>query len=138
MDIRKIMNSNVELVTPSTTLKDAAVKMSKSGIGFLPIGDDRLTGSITDRDIVLRGVGQGKDIEKTTVKDIMTDEVLYCFDDTEVEALAKNMGEKQVRRMPVVNKDKQLVGVISLGDIAPHLEADALKNTLTNITANAA
>lgn len=136
MDIREIMNADVKLVTPSTTLKDAAAQMAQRGIGFLPIGEDKLAGSITDRDIVLRGVGQGLDVGVTTVADIMTDDVLYCFDDTDVEAVALNMGEKQVRRMPVVDADKRLVGIISIGDMVPHLQADTCKNVFAGITAH--
>ncbi|WP_148862155.1 CBS domain-containing protein [Marinobacter fonticola] len=136
MNIREIMNSDVQLVTPSTTLKDAAAQMAQRGIGFLPIGDDKLAGSVTDRDIVLRGVGQGKDVSTTTVAEIMTDDVLYSFEDTDVEAVAQNMGEKQVRRMPVVDADKRLVGVVSIGDMVPHLQADTAKNVFAGITAH--
>ncbi|BES72305.1 CBS domain-containing protein [Marinobacter nanhaiticus D15-8W] len=136
MDIREIMNADVKLVTPSTTLKDAAAQMAQRGIGFLPIGEDKLAGTITDRDIALRGVAQGLDVSVTTVADIMTDNVLYCFDDTDVEAVAKNMGEKQVRRMPVVDADKRLVGIVSIGDMVPHLQADTCKNVFAGITAH--
>lgn len=134
MDIREIMNSDVQLVSPSTTLKDAAAQMAQRDIGFLPIGDDKLAGSITDRDIALRGVGKGLDVGTTKVADIMTDDVLYCFENTDIEAVAQNMGEKQVRRMPVVDADKRLVGVVSIGDLVPHLDAENAKRLFAGIT----
>lgn len=134
MNIKQIMNANVELVSPSTTIKEAAEIMSSRNIGFLPVGDDELRGTTTDRDITLRAVGQGKDIQNTKVSDILTGDVLYCYDDAEVEQVAHNMKDQQVRRLPVINADKKLVGVVSLGDLAPHLSAETAHELLKGVT----
>ena len=134
MNIEDIMNSDVELVSANTSIKDAAEIMARKGIGFLPVGDDQLRGSITDRDIVLRAVGSGKDVTATRVADIMSERVLYCRDSDALEDVAQNMGEQQVRRLPVINEDKRLVGVVSLGDLAPHLSADNLAEAFRGVT----
>lgn len=87
-------------------------------VGLLPVTDsDRLVGMITDRDIAVRGVARGRGPD-TPVRDVMTEDVKYCFEDQDLDDVTLNMGEIQVRRLPVVNKDKQLVGIIALGDIA--------------------
>jgi len=100
--------------------------------GVLPVAqDDRLVGMITDRDIAVRAVAQGKSPD-TLVRDVMSPEVLYCFDDQEIKEITRNMGDVKVRRLPVVNRDKRLVGIISLGDLSlkeePELTASAVAN----------
>jgi CBS domain-containing protein len=110
------MTPNVHLASPGESLRKVAKRMAADGVGFLPVGEnDRLVGTITDRDIVVRGVAEGKD-GNATVADVMTRDVKYCFDDEEIEDVVQNMGDIQVRRLPVVNRDKRLVGVISLAD----------------------
>lgn len=119
MQIREIMTPDVEVVRPDDTLRTAAKMMADYDVGALPIGEnDRLVGMITDRDIAVRGVAQGRDPEKSAVRDAMSNRVLYCFEDEDTAEVARKMGEQQVRRLPVLNRDKRLVGIVSLGDLA--------------------
>jgi CBS domain-containing protein len=112
------MTRDVKLVNPTQTIRDAARMMAELDAGVLPVQqDDRLVGMITDRDIAIRAVAEGKSPD-TLVRDVMSNEVLYCFDDQEIEDVARNMGEVKVRRLPVLNRDKRLVGIISIGDLA--------------------
>jgi len=118
MKTSKCMTRDVQLVSPTQTIRDAARLMGELDAGALPVQeDDRLVGMITDRDIAVRAVAQGKSPD-TPVRDVMSREVLYCFDDQEIEDVARNMGEMKVRRLPVVNRDKRLVGIVSIGDLA--------------------
>ena len=118
MKISKCMTRDVKLVSPTQTIREAARMMAELDAGVLPVQqDDRLVGMITDRDIAVRAVADGKSPD-TLVQDVMSNEVLYCFDDQEIEDVARNMGEVKVRRLPVVNRDKRLVGIISIGDLA--------------------
>ncbi len=99
--------------------------MGELDLGFLPVGeDDRLIGTITDRDIAVRGVGQGLECD-TLIEEVMSTDVKYCFDDQDLDEVTANMGDIQVRRLPVVNREKRLVGVISLGDIAKKTAIEA-------------
>ena len=121
MQIAQIMTRDPEAVTPDFTLKDAALKMRQLDIGMLPIrSDDRLVGMLTDRDITVRAIADGRDPTNTKVSDIMTPEVVYCFEDQDVSEAAKLMQEKQIRRLPILNRQKRLVGIVSLGDVAVH------------------
>ena len=118
MKVSETMTSDVCVAHPDETVQQAARAMASLDAGALPVGDnDRLVGMITDRDIAIRGVAEGKG-PKAKVKDIMTKDVKYCFDDQDIEEVVQNMGDIQVRRLPVVNRDKRLVGIVSLGDIA--------------------
>ncbi|ACJ00812.1 MULTISPECIES: CBS domain-containing protein [Rhodospirillales] len=119
MQIRDIMTKDVELVNPGTTLKEAARKMRDADTGFLPVGEnDRLVGTVTDRDITVRCVAEGADPNSAAVRDAMTDELVFVFDDQDSSEAAQLMSERSVRRLPVLNRDKRLVGVVSLGDVA--------------------
>jgi CBS domain-containing protein len=120
MQIREIMSRNVKLASPEDTLQEAAMMMAELDTGALPVGEnDRLVGMITDRDIAIRGDAAGCDPTSTSVDQIMTREaVKYCYEEDDVDAVARNMADLQVRRLPVVNREKRLVGIISLGDIA--------------------
>jgi CBS domain-containing protein len=134
MKVSKLMTRDVQLVTPTQTLRDAARMMAELDAGALPVqDDDRLVGMITDRDIVVRAVAQGKSPD-TPVRDVMSREVLYCFDDQEIKDIARNMGEVKVRRLPVVNRDKRLVGIVSLGDLALNEEPALTASAVTNIS----
>jgi CBS domain-containing protein len=118
MKVRDAMSRSVEVASPQQTIGEIAGIMERQGIGVLPVGDnDRLVGMITDRDIVVRGVAHGKGPE-APVRDVMTPEVKYCYEDDDLEKVARNMGDLQVRRLPVINRDKRLVGIVSLGDVA--------------------
>jgi IMP dehydrogenase len=112
------MTREVRMVRPETTIQDAARMMADNDVGSLPVSDgERLIGMVTDRDIVTRAVCTGKG-PNTPVRDVMTDEVKYCFDDQDLQEVASNMGDIQLHRLPVVNRDKRLVGIIALADVA--------------------
>jgi CBS domain-containing protein len=118
MQVHHLMSRDVATITPGTTLKDAARRMADLDVGALPVSDkDRLVGMITDRDIAVRGVAQGR-TASAKVRDVMTPEIKYCFDDQELDEIAINMADLQLRRLPVVDRDKRLVGILSLADIA--------------------
>ena len=118
MRVSDVMTRNVQVASPRQTVQEAARLMGEIDAGALPVGDDnRLVGMITDRDIALRAVAQGKGPD-TQVGEVMSTDVKYCFDDEDTSDVCDNMGEQRVRRLPVVNRQKQLVGILSLGDIA--------------------
>ena len=118
MKIGTLMTRDVKLAEPGWSIKEAAAAMAATDCGFIPVReDDRLVGAITDRDIAIRAVAEGKGPE-TKVGDIMSSAVKYCFEDEEVGDVARNMADIQVRRLPVLNREKRLVGVVSLGDLA--------------------
>jgi CBS domain-containing protein len=118
MQIKECMTRDVRVVSPDDTIERAAQIMGQVDAGVLPVGEgDRLIGMITDRDIAIRGVAEGCGPD-ARVRDIMSQEVRYCFDDEEAERVLDNMAEIQVRRMPVVDHDKRLVGIVSIGDLA--------------------
>jgi CBS domain-containing protein len=118
MQVSQVMTREVRIATPGQSIREAAKLMGELDAGSLPVGDnDRLVGMITDRDIAIRAVAAGKDAN-TPVRDVMSADVKYCFEDEELDHVAKNMADIQVRRLPVVNREKRLVGIISLGDLA--------------------
>ena len=118
MKVKDAMTTEVELASPTHTIRQAALMMGKTDCGALPVADkDSLVGMITDRDITVRAVAAGKG-PKTLVKEIMSAEVLYCYEDQTLEEVADNLGDKKVRRLPVMNREKRLVGILSLGDMA--------------------
>ena len=119
MLVKSCMTKNVEVVEPACSLREAAEKMRDGDFGMLPIAEnDRLIGMLTDRDIVIRAVAEGKDPRQVQVRDIMSKSVLYCFEDQTLEEVAQNLGENQIRRLPVLSREKRLVGILSLGDLA--------------------
>lgn len=121
MKIKDIMSKKVEVVSPDTLLHDVAKKMQISDCGSVLVAkDDRLVGVITDRDLALRCVAKSHDPAKTKAEQVMTKEILYCYDNDEMEDVALNMTKNKVRRLPVLDKNKRLVGIISLGDMASH------------------
>lgn len=116
--IREMMTSGVRLARPDQTLAEAARIMAEADVGSLPVGDgDRLVGMITDRDLVVRGIARGHDAQ-TPVREVMSGEVKYCYEDEDVSHVAQNMAELGVRRLPVVDRDKRLVGMVALSNIA--------------------
>jgi CBS domain-containing protein len=118
------MSRDVCLATPGQSIRDAARMMADRDIGALPVSEgDRLVGMITDRDIALRAVAEGLGPD-TKIADVMSrEQVLYCFEDDDLDDVAANMGKIQVRRLPVVNRDKRLVGIVALGDLAAFEDA---------------
>jgi CBS domain-containing protein len=118
MQVREAMTTAVHIANPNQTIREIAQLMGDLDVGAMPVGeDDRLVGMITDRDIAVRAVALGR-APDTKVRDVMSQEVRYCFDDDEVERVARNMADIQVRRLPVVNREKRLVGIVSLADVA--------------------
>jgi CBS domain-containing protein len=119
MKIKEVMTRGAECVPPSCTLQDAARKMKNLDVGPLPVCDnDRLVGILTDRDITVRAIAEGRDPKTTKVGEVLTPDVIYCFEDQDVQEAARLMKENQIRRLIVLNRDKRLVGIISLGDLA--------------------
>ena len=117
MKIAECMTQDVRVVRPTQTLQEAAQTMAGIDAGVLPVADgDRLVGMITDRDITIRAVAQGRGPD-ALVKDVMTTEVLYTYDEEDVQDVLRNMANIKVRRLPVVNRDKRLVGIVSLSDM---------------------
>ncbi len=126
MEIRELMTEDVDFVGPETQVLEIARKMRENDIGSTPVVEnDRLIGMVTDRDIVLRVVAEGADARTATARTAMSPKVLYCFADQTVEQVLENMGHNQIRRLPVVDRDKRLVGVVSLGDLVKASEAKA-------------
>jgi CBS domain-containing protein len=118
MQIREIMSHPVQLIDPNTTVRDVACKMRADDVGALPIGEnDRLIGMVTDRDIVVRAVAEDKRAGNVTAREVMSEGIFWCFEDEDVERAAELMAEHQVRRLPVVNRDKRLVGMVALADL---------------------
>jgi CBS domain-containing protein len=124
MRVSEAMTREVRVANPGQSIREVAKIMAEIDAGAMPVGEnDRLVGMITDRDIALRAVAQGKGPD-TPVREVMSKEVKYCFDDEDLEHVAKNMGDIQVRRLPVVNRDKRLVGIVSLGDVAQNEDSE--------------
>ena len=119
MKVRDIMTRDVRVASPSDNLKRAAQIMEEHDFGMLPVGDEgRLVGMLSDRDITIRAVARGVSPDSGKVRDIMSAEVKYVYDDDTVEDAARSMSDLQVRRLPVLDRDKRLVGIVSLGDLA--------------------
>ncbi|MGR3455661.1 CBS domain-containing protein [Pseudooceanicola sp.] len=118
MQISDVMTTSVRTIERGQSIRDAAEMMKDLGAGMVPVADgDSLVGAITDRDIAVRAVAEARGAD-TAVSEVMTEEVRYCFDDQDVDEVARNMGEQQLHRLPVVNRDKRLVGIVALADIA--------------------
>jgi CBS domain-containing protein len=134
MQVSKAMSSEVKIASPDQSIRDAARLMAQLDCGCLPVGeDDHLVGMITDRDIAVRAVAAGKSL-KTPIREIMSREVMYCFEDAEVDEVAQNMADIKVRRLAVLDHGKRLVGIVSLGDIALTEGADRAASALCGIS----
>jgi CBS domain-containing protein len=127
MQVKEIMSRDVEVIHSDIPVQTAAEKMKTLDVGMLPVRDgDRLVGTLTDRDMVVRAIAGGKDPSKTPVKDILTPDVIYCFEDQDVGEAAKLMQEQQIRRLIVLSRDKRLAGIVSLGDLSAQSGSDKL------------
>jgi CBS domain-containing protein len=116
--LKDLMSRDVKVINPDMTICEAAQKMRDGDFGMLPVGeDDRMIGTISDRDIAIRAVAEGLDAD-TKVREVMTDGIAWAYEDDSVEKAANIMSERQVRRLPVVNREKRLVGIVALGDFA--------------------
>jgi CBS domain-containing protein len=118
MRVSDCMTRDVKVIAPETPIREAARIMARNDVGALPVGDnDRLVGMVTDRDIVVRALSDGKGPD-TPVREVMSEGICYCFEDEDLQHVASNMGEQQIRRLPVMSRNKRLVGIVSLGDMA--------------------
>lgn len=134
MQVQEVMTRSPDVIDPNTTIRDAAQRMRAGNIGALPVGEnDRLVGMVTDRDIAMRGVAEDKPGGNTTVRDVMSERVYYCFEDDEIDQAAGVMAEHQVHRLPILNRDKRLVGIVALADLA-RSGTDAVKTAVQGIS----
>lgn len=134
MKIRDVMTPDVRTIGPTATIRQAAQLMAETDVGVLPVANnERLLGILTDRDIAVRAVAAGRGPD-TSVQDAMSGEIRYCFEDDEVQHVCENMAEQQLRRLPVVDRDKNLVGIVSLSDLAREADSEAAGEALEGIT----
>jgi len=118
MQVSEVMSGEVQIADPNQPIRDAARLMAEIDAGVLPVGEnDKLVGMITDRDIAIRAVAADKG-PATPIREVMSKDVKYCFEDDDLDDIAQNMADIKVRRLPVLNHEKRLVGILSLGDIA--------------------
>lgn len=119
MQLKDIMTKNVKIIPQNASVRDAAKLMKEIDTGFIPVMENnRVIGTITDRDIVVRSIAEGRDPNDTRVHDVMTSEFFFCYEDDDVKKAAKLMSDKQIRRIPIINHNNELVGVVALGDLA--------------------
>ncbi|HEX5477951.1 MAG TPA: CBS domain-containing protein [Burkholderiales bacterium] len=118
MRVSEALTRDVRICNPADSICDCAKMMAEIDAGVMPVGEgDRLVGMVTDRDIALRGVAQHKSPD-APVREVMSQEVKYCYEDEDLDQVAKNMSDIRVRRLPVLSREKRLVGIVSLGDLA--------------------
>ncbi len=134
--IKDVMSPNFKFMAPDSPVAQVAQQMRDMDCGFMPLAEnDKMIGMITDRDITIRAVAEGKNPAEVKARDIMTAKTYYCYDDQDVEEVCNNLGEIQVRRLPVVNRDKRLVGIVSMGDLAQSASRPNVGQTEQQITA---
>jgi CBS domain-containing protein len=135
MKVKDAMHAGAEWLAPTTPLKDVAKKMRDLDIGAIPIGEnDRLIGMVTDRDITCRAVANGGDFTKMIARDVMTKNIVFCRDTEELDDAVRIMEQKQLRRLPVINEKKRMVGMLSLGDISHAMPRQATGGVLAAVT----
>ena len=135
MRLSEVMSRDVQIANPDDTLAEAALRMSDHGVGALPVCNGRkVLGMVTDRDLVVRGIARHLDPETTQVQRCMTEGVQWCFDDEDVEAAARKMAEHQLRRLIVVDREKNLVGMVALADVARAASDRLSGDTLESIS----
>ena len=119
MKVKSAMHKGAEWVAPDTPISEVAKKMKKLDVGSIPVGEnDKLVGMVTDRDITCRAVANGRDISKMTARDVMTKGIVYCRDAEDLDDALRIMETKKIRRLPVINEKKRMVGMLSFGDIS--------------------
>jgi len=127
MNVESLMTREVAVVSPTDSVRSAADVLKRLNIGSAPVCNGRsLVGMITDRDIAVRAVADGRDPLNTPVEQVMTRDVVYCFEDQDVQEVADAMSASQVRRMPILNRQHELVGIVSLGDLAVDVADDEM------------
>jgi CBS domain-containing protein len=139
MHVRQVMSKDVRMVSPDDTIQKAASLMDDADCGALPVAEnERLAGIITDRDIALRAVAKGKSPNQCTVREVMSPGIKYVFDDEDTESVSQNMSRLQVRRLPVLNREKRLVGIVALGDLATKQDGPVAATALRGISQTSA
>ena len=134
MLVKEAMSRDVKTVAPDQPLQEAARIMLDIDVGALPVGEhDKLVGMITDRDIAVRGVAAGK-APTARVREVMSADVKYCYEDEDTAHVARNMGDQQIRRLPVVDRNKRLVGILSLADLATSAKTGQATAALSGIS----
>ncbi|HEY8251026.1 MAG TPA: CBS domain-containing protein [Burkholderiales bacterium] len=134
MRVSEAMTRDVRIANPGQSIRDVAKIMAEIDAGVMPVGEnDRLVGMITDRDIAIRAIAKGKGPD-TPVREVMSKDVKYCYEDEDLEHVARNMGDIQVRRLPVVSRDKRLVGIVSLGDVAQNEDSETTGETTAGVS----
>lgn len=134
MQAREVMSSNIRMIPSSTTLQAAAELMRQADVGILPISENgQVVGMLSDRDITVRGVAEGADPASTPAGDIMSRDVISCFEDQDVNDIAKLMEQNKVRRVVVVNRKNEAVGVVSIDDLAMYAETRALADEVAEV-----
>ena len=129
MQIREIMTRQVDVIRPDASVRDAALKMKELDVGAIPVCDgQKLAGLVTDRDITVRAVAEGRNPSEVQVAEVMSSDIAYCFEDETVEQAANLMESKQIRRLPILDRNKELAGIISLGDISVRTEGSRQKD----------
>lgn len=137
MKVKEAMHRGAEWVEAATPVTDVARKMRELDVGAIPIGEnDKLIGMVTDRDITLRAVADGKDTSKLTARDVMSKGIVYCHESEDVEDAVRIMEQKRIRRLPVLNEQKRLVGMLALGDIAHSASRQIAGETLTAVASH--
>ena len=135
MQINRIMTEYVEVITLEKSIQEAARQMRSLDVGVLPVcNGDRLVGMLTDRDVTIRVVADGRDPKTTTVEEAMTRQVVYCFEDQDIEEAERVMEKHQIRRLPVLDRDKRIVGIVSLGDLAVKNDENRAGVTLERVS----
>ena len=133
MRVADAMTRDVRLANPDQSIIEAAKMMADGDCGALPVGEnDRLVGMVTDRDIVVRALAQGKSDCK--IRDVMSQDIKYCFEDDDIDDVAHNMGDLQIRRLPVLSKDKRLIGIVSIGDVTQTTDTDVAGEAISSIS----
>jgi CBS domain-containing protein len=135
MQLKHIMTEYVEVIAPESSIQEAAAQMRSLDVGVLPVSNEGcLVGMLTDRDLTIRAVADGRDPKNTTVKEVMSQDVAYCFEDQDLEEAEWVMDKRQIRRLPILDRDKRLVGIVSLGDIAIKAEENGAGETLQKVS----
>jgi len=135
MQVQQAMTAHARVIDPNTNIGEAARQMRQGNIGALPVGEnDRLIGMVTDRDIAMRAVAEDKPSHNTAVRQVMSEHIYYCFEDDDIADAANIMAEHQVHRLPVLNRDKRLVGMLALADIARCSDGNAVKTAIEGIS----
>lgn len=133
--IASVITRNVVVVRPDETLHRAAELMSRLDVGALPVYDGQgLVGIVTDRDITVRATALNKRPDETLVQEVMSEQTLSCTEHDDIDDVAQQMGEAQVRRLPVLNREGEIVGIVSLGDLATRQHSEDLDDTLRDIS----